>query len=115
MARVKRAVGAKKKRKKILKMAKGYMWGRKNRYTLAKDAVRHALTHAYIDRRRKKRDFRALWNLQINAAVREQGLNYSRFIRGLKKNKIELDRKVLSQLAQLQPQIFKEIVELAKK
>jgi large subunit ribosomal protein L20 len=115
MARVKRAVGAHKKRKKILKMAKGYMWGRKNRYTVAKDAVRHALVRAYIDRRLKKRDFRALWNLQINAGTRELGMTYSRFIAGLKKNKIELDRKILSDLAGNNPEIFKEIVEAAKK
>lgn len=115
MPRVKRAMSAKKKRKKIFKMAKGYMWGRKNRYTVAKDAVRHALVHAYVDRRKKKRNARRLWNLQINAATRELGLTYSRFIEGLKKQKIELDRKVLSQLAQSQPEIFKEIVEMAKK
>jgi len=96
-------------------MAKGYMWSRKNRYTLAKDAVRHALKHAYVDRRKKKRTARRLWNLQINAATRELGITYSRFIAGLKKNEIDLDRKVLSELAQTQPQIFKEIVEMAKK
>lgn len=91
------------------------MWGRKNRYTVAKDAVRHALVHAYVDRRKKKRDFRRLWNLQINAATRDLGMTYSRFIAGLKKNKIEIDRKILSQLAQTQQQVFKEIVEMAKK
>lgn len=115
MPRVKRAVGAKKKRKKIFKLAKGYMWGRSKRWKTAKDAVKHALVHAYVDRRKKKRNARRLWNLQINAATREAGLTYSRFIAGLKKNKVELDRKVLSQLAQSQPDIFKEIVELAKK
>ncbi len=115
MTRVKRAVGAKKKRKKIFKLAKGYMWGRSKRYRTAKDAVRHALVHAYVDRRKKKRNARALWNLQINAATRELGLTYSRFIAGLKKHKIDLDRKVLAQLAQTQPQIFKEIVEAVKK
>jgi len=114
MARVKRAVGAHKKRKKILKMAKGYMWSRKNRYKAAKDAVRHALVHAYIDRRRKKRDFRKLWNIQINAACREQGLNYSHFIAGLKKSGIELDRKILANLAINNPEIFSKIVEKVK-
>lgn len=108
-------MGAKKKRRKILKLAKGYKWGRKSRYAAAKDAVRHALVRAYIDRRLKKRNARRLWNVQINAATRAAGLTYSRFIAGLKKNKIEIDRKILSQLAQLQPEIFKEIVELAKK
>lgn len=91
------------------------MWSRKSRYRQAKDAVKHALVHAYVDRRRKKRDFRRLWNLQINAATRELGITYSRFIEGLKKNKIELDRKILSQVAQSQPQVFKEIVAMAKK
>lgn len=108
-------MGAKKKRKKIFKLAKGYMWGRSKRWKTAKDAVKHALVHAYVDRRKKKRNARRLWNLQINAATREAGLTYSRFIEGLKKNQVELDRKVLSQLAQTQPEIFKEIVALAKK
>ena len=114
MARVKRAVGARKKRKKILKMSKGYMWSRKNRYRAAKDAVHHALVRAYIDRRRKKRDFRRLWNIKINAAVRARGINYSRFIAGLKKNKVELDRKILADLAINNPEIFSTIVEKMK-
>lgn len=90
------------------------MWSRKNRYTVAKDAVRHALVHAYVDRRKKKRNARNLWNLQINAATRELGMTYSRFIEGLKKNKIDLDRKVLADLAANNPETFKQIVELAK-
>ena len=114
MPRVKRAVGAKKKRRKILKMAKGYMWGRKNRYRQAKDAVKHALVHAYVDRRKKKRNARRLWSVKINAATRESGLTYSRFIAGLKKAHIELDRKVLADLAQNNPAIFAEVVALAK-
>ncbi len=114
MSRVKRAVGAHKKRRKILKLAKGYMWNRKNRYKVAKDAVRHALAHAYVDRRRKKGNFRALWNIQINAATREQGLSYSKFIDGLKKNKIELDRKVLADLAINNPEVFNKILEKVK-
>lgn len=115
MPRVKRAVGARKKRKKILKMAKGYKWGRKNRYKTAKDAVRHALVRSYIDRRLKKRDFRRLWNVKINAAAREQGLTYSQFVAGLKKAEIILDRKILADLAQNNPAIFSEIIVLAKK
>ncbi len=91
------------------------MWSRKNRYRAAKDAVRHALVRAYIDRRRKKRDFRRLWNIKINAAVRAQGMNYSRFIAGLKKNKVELDRKILADLAVNNQEIFNEIVTAAKK
>jgi len=114
MARVKRAVGAHKKRKKILKMAKGYKWSRSKRYKAAKDAVRHALANSYKDRRRKKRDYRRLWNLQINAAVREQGLTYSQFIAKLKQNEIELDRKVLANLAQNNAEIFAKIVESVK-
>ncbi|MBI4709268.1 MAG: 50S ribosomal protein L20 [Candidatus Portnoybacteria bacterium] len=115
MPRVKRAVHAHKKRRKILKLAKGYMWGRKNRYKVAKDAVRHALSHAYFDRRKKKGDFRTLWNIQINAACREQGITYSQFINTLKKNKIELDRKTLADLAQNNPESFKKIVEFSTK
>jgi large subunit ribosomal protein L20 len=114
MPRVKRAVGAHKKRKKALKQTKGYMWGRKSKYRLAKDALRHAWAHAYRDRRLKKRDFRGLWNAQINAACRAQGITYSRFINSLKKNKIELDRKILSDLAQNNPEIFGKIINLIK-
>lgn len=114
MPRVKRAVGAHKKRKKTLKLTKGFRWGRKAKYRLAKDALRHALTYAYRDRRVKKRDFRKLWQIQINAACREQGITYSRFINGLKKNKIELDRKILADLAQKNPEIFAKIVEIVK-
>jgi large subunit ribosomal protein L20 len=114
MPRVKRAVGAKKKRKKALKLTKGYMWGRKSKYRLAKDALRHAWSHAYRDRRLKKRNNRGLWNVQINAAVRENGLTYSKFINALKKNKIELDRKVLADLAQSNPEIFSKILEAIK-
>ena len=114
MTRVKRAIGAHKKRKKILKMAKGYRWSRSKRYKAAKEAVRHALVHAYLDRRRKKRDFRRLWNVQINAAVRTQGISYSQFINGLKKNKIELDRKILADLAINNPEIFNQIVTKVK-
>ena len=115
MTRVKRAVGAHKKRRKILRLAKGYMWNRKNRYKIAKDAVRHALLHAYFDRRKKKGDFRNLWNIQINAATRAENMTYSRFIAGLKKNKIELDRKIMADLARNNPEIFKDLVAAAKK
>ncbi|PIQ75015.1 MAG: 50S ribosomal protein L20 [Candidatus Portnoybacteria bacterium CG_4_8_14_3_um_filter_40_10] len=115
MARVKRAVGAHKKRRKILKMASGYMWSRSSRYRQAKDAVRHALSRAYFDRRKKKADFRTLWNIQINAACREQGVTYSRFINALKKKNILLDRKILADLAQNNPETFKKIAEFATK
>ena len=114
MSRVKRAVNAHKKKRKILKMAKGYMWSRATRYKQAKDAVRHALSRAYFDRRKKKADFRTLWNIQINAACREQKITYSRFINTLKKNKIELDRKILADLAQNNPEIFTKILQNIK-
>lgn len=114
MTRVKRGVRAHKRRKNILKYTKGFRWGRKSKVRQAKEALLHAWTHAFVDRKKKKRVFRQLWNVQINAAVRPYGLNYSRFIQGLKKNKIELDRKILAQLAQEQPKVFEQIVEKVK-
>jgi len=115
MPRVKRGTAAHKRRKKVLKQAKGYKWGRKTKYKQAKEALQHAWTHAYKDRKRKKRDFRSLWQIKINAAAREQGLTYSQFMALLKKNKIALDRKVLADLAEKNPTIFKKIVEQVKK
>lgn len=114
MPRVKRAVGARKKKKKALKLTKGFKWGRKSKYKSAKDALRHAWTHAYVDRRKKKGDFRGLWQIQINAACRLNGTTYSKFINGLKKNNIELDRKILSDLAKNNPEVFAKIIEKVK-
>lgn len=114
MTRVKRAVGAHKKRKKTLKLTKGFKWGRKTKYRLAKDALRHALTYAHRDRRVKKRDFRRLWQIQINAACKGHGITYSRFINALKKNKIELDRKILADLAKNNPEVFSKIIEMVR-
>ena len=114
MPRVKRGKTASKRREKILKYTKGYKWGRKSKERAAKEALLHAWTHAYRDRRVKKRTARALWQIQLNAAVRQEGLNYSKFINGLKKAKIELDRKVLSQIAREYPEIFKKIIEKAR-
>ena len=114
MTRVKRGKTAHKRRKKILKQTKGFSWGRKSKYRLAKDALFHAWTHAYRDRKRKKREFRSLWQIQINAACRKEGVSYSKFIAQLKKNKVEIDRKILSQLAQKKPDIFNKIVEKVK-
>ena len=111
MTRVKKGKTAHKHRKHFLKHAKGFKYGRKSKYKLAKDALRHAWTFSYRDRKVKKRDFRQLWQLQINAASRKLGINYSRFINGLKNKKIELDRKVLAQLIQKHPEIFEKIVE----
>jgi len=112
--RIKRGKTHLQKRKRLLKQAKGYKWGRKNIPKLAKVAITKAGVHAFRDRRRKKREFRRLWNIKINAGVREHGLSYSKFINALKKNKIELDRKVLADLAEHEPKIFAEIVKAVK-
>ncbi len=114
MPRVKRGVIHSKNRRNILKQAKGYKWGRKKLIKLAKTAVTKAGVYAYQDRRTKKRMARQLWQIQLNAAVREHGLSYSKFIGGLKKAKIELDRKVLAEIAQKQPAIFAKIIEKIK-
>lgn len=114
MTRVKRGVQKRKRKKKIIKQAKGYKWGRKSKYRAAKEALMHAWTYAYRDRRTKKRDFRRLWQIRINAACREQGIPYSKFINALKKNKIELNRKILAELAKDYPEVFKKIVEKTK-
>ncbi len=114
MVRVKRGKTAHKRRKHLLKYAKGFRWGRKTKYRQAKEALYHAWRYAFRDRKAKKREFRKLWQIQINAACRQFGLSYSKFIAGLKKNKIEIDRKILSQLAQNHPQIFEKIVEKVK-
>ena len=115
MVRVKRGKIAHKRRKKVLKHTKGFKWGRKSKYKAAKEALLHAWSYAYRDRRTKKREFRKLWQTQINAACHQQGLSYSRFIHGLKKKKIELDRKILADLARNHPKIFEKIVEKMKK
>ncbi len=111
MTRVKRGVQKRKRKKKIIKQAKGFKWGRKSKYRAAKEALMHAWTYSYRDRRTKKRDFRRLWQIRINAACRQEGISYSKFINALKKNKIELDRKTLATLAKDHPEIFKKIVE----
>ncbi|NCN99851.1 50S ribosomal protein L20 [Candidatus Falkowbacteria bacterium] len=99
MPRVKRGMSHVKKRKKLLKDVKGYKWGRKNLIRLAKTARTKAGAHAFVDRRKKKRVMRGLWQIKINAFVREQGLSYSRFIDVLKKNNVDVDRKILADLA----------------
>jgi large subunit ribosomal protein L20 len=114
MVRIKRGKAAHKRRKKVLKQTKGFRWGRKSKYKAAKEALLHAGKYAYRDRRTKKRNFRRLWQTQINTACRKQDLSYSKFIHGLKKKKIELDRKTLADLAKNNPEIFKKIVEEAK-
>jgi large subunit ribosomal protein L20 len=114
MARVKRGVTGHAKHKKILKAAKGYYGRRKNTIRVAKQAVEKANQYAYRDRKRRKRTFRALWIQRLNAAVRPFGLNYSRFIDGLDKAGVSVDRKVLSDLAIAEPAAFQAIVERAK-
>jgi len=114
MVRVKRGKTARKKRKRLLKEAKGFKWGRKTKYRAAKEALMHARTYQYRDRRNKKRDKRQLWQTQINAGLRKLGFTYSKFMGQLKKNKIEIDRKILAKLAQEKPEIFKKITEEIK-
>ncbi|MDO8530023.1 MAG: 50S ribosomal protein L20 [bacterium] len=114
MTRVKKGQSAHKHRRHLLKHAKGFKYGRKSKYKLAKDALRHAWTYSYRDRKVKKRDFRQLWQLQINAAARALGINYSRLINGLKKKNIEIDRKILAQLIIKHPEIFEKIVQEVK-
>ncbi len=114
MSRVKKGVTKKARHKKILKMAKGYRGRAKNCFRIAIERVEKALQYAYRDRKNRKRDFRALWIQRINAAVREHGLIYSRFINGLKLAKIDLDRKVLSDLASREPETFAKIISKVK-
>ena len=114
MARVKRGVTAHAKHKKVLKAAKGYYGRRKNTIRTAKAAVDKGMQYAYRDRRNKKREFRGLWIQRINAAVREHGLTYSRFIAGIKAAGIEMDRKVMAALAFDEPAAFAALVEQAK-
>jgi large subunit ribosomal protein L20 len=114
MARVKRGVTSHAKHKKVFEAAKGFYGRRKNTIRIAKQAVEKSMQYAYRDRKNRKRSFRALWIQRINAGVREYGLTYSRFIDGLAKAGIEIDRKVLSDLAIHEPEAFKAIVEKAK-
>jgi large subunit ribosomal protein L20 len=114
MARVKRGVHAKKKHKAILDRAKGFRGARSRRYKVAKEAVYHAERYAYADRRTRKGDFRKLWIARINAAARQDGLSYSRFMHGLKLAGVEVDRKVLADLAVHEPASFSALVETAK-
>ena len=114
MARVSRGVVTKAKHKRVFKKAKGFYGRRKNVFRVAVQAVERSLQYAYRDRRCKKRDFRGLWIQRINAGVRMHGLTYSQFISGLKKATIEIDRKVLAELAVNQPETFKILVEKAQ-
>ena len=114
MPRVKRSVHARKKRRKVLQQARGY-WGLKHSsYRRAKEPVEHSLVYAYRDRKNKKRTFRRLWIMRINAGARQHGLSYNQFVAGCRKAGIELDRKVLADLAVSDPAAFAKIAEQAK-
>lgn len=115
MARVKRGVSANKKRKKLLKYAKGFKWGRKSKERLAREALLHAWTNTYVSRKLLKRDMRRLWQTKIGAAAKMNGTSYSRLIAGLGKKGIRLDRKILSEIADKHPTIFVKIAAEAKK
>ena len=114
MTRVKRGKISIKRRRKVLKQAKGYRWKRKSKERAAREALLHAGEHAFQDRRKKKRNFRALWNIKINAGARENGLSYSKLINNLKKSNIAINRKMLAELAEHHPEIFKKVIEAAK-
>lgn len=114
MPRVKRGFKARRRRNKVLKLAKGFRGGRSKLFRSAVEAVDRSLKYAYRDRKTKKRDFRSLWIVRINAAARENGLTYGRLINGLKKAGIQLDRKVLAELAVSDPSGFATIVDQAK-
>ena len=114
MSRVKRGTTASKRRKRVLKAAKGFMWHRKTHYRAAKEALLKAGKYAYRDRRNKKRTFRRLWIVRLNAALRLQGEKYSAFIKKMLDKKVEIDRKVLSEMAASQPELFQKFVESVK-
>ena len=114
MPRSVNAVASKQRRKRILKQAKGFYGKRKNVYTVAKNIVEKGMTYSYVGRKLKKREYRALWIARINAAVREEGLTYSVFINKLKAKNIDLDRKILADLAMNEPESFKQLVASVK-
>lgn len=113
MPRVKRGTIANKKRRKVLKATKGFRWGRKSKERAAKEALLHSQSRAFRGRKEKKRTFRTLWNVKINAASRTENLSYSKLINALKKKNIKLDRKILAYLAEKEPAVFKKVVEKA--
>jgi large subunit ribosomal protein L20 len=113
MPRVKRGTIAHKKRERLLKYTKGFRWGRKSKERAAKEALLHAWSRAFRGRKEKKRNFRKLWNVQINAASRAEGISYSRLVSQLKKKNIKLDRKILADLAKNEPEVFKKVIEIA--
>lgn len=114
MAKIKHSKATKERKKKVLKQAKGYFGDRKSQFQQARRALMHALVYQFRDRKARKREFRALWIARLNAAVRAEGMTYSRFMAGLKKQKVELDRKMLADIAVRDQDAFKKLVELAK-
>ena len=114
MTRVKRGVSSTRKRKKILSYTKGFKWGRKSKERLAREALLHAWTHAFRGRKEKKRIMRRLHNVKINAALRQNGTTYSKFIHDLDNAKIEIDRKILALFAEEEPMVFKKIIEATR-
>jgi len=115
MVRVKRGKNARKHRKHLLQYAKGFRWGRKSKYRLAKQALMKAWSYSYRDRKAKKREFRKLWQIQIGTAVKNFGLSYSKFLHLLKEKNIALDRKILARIAKEKPEVFKKIIVSIKK
>ena len=115
MARIKRAMAKRKRKKKFFKLTKGYFGAKSRQYRTVREASKRSGNYAFRDRKARKRDFRRLWITRINAAVREHGLSYSQFIKGLKLASIELDRKMLSDLAVNDPKAFTQVVEAVKK
>ncbi len=114
MPRVKRGTKARRRHKKILKLAKGYVGGRRKQYRQARETVERGLTYAYRDRKVRKREFRGLWIARINAAARLNGLNYSQLMHGLKESRVDVDRKILADLAVRDPAGFQQFAEVAK-
>lgn len=114
MARIKRSLNARKKHRKVLKQAKGYYGAKSKLFKVANQAIMKSMTYSFIGRKRKKRDFRTLWISRINAGTRQYGLSYSKFMYGLKKHNIDMNRKMLSEMAINDPDSFKKLVELVK-
>jgi large subunit ribosomal protein L20 len=114
MTRVKRGIISMKRRRKILRQTKGFRWGRKSKERLAKEALLHAGIHRFHDLRKKKRNFRKLWQIKINAAARQHGMSYSVFMNKLKKANIGLNRKILAEFAEHHPEVFEEIANKVK-
>jgi large subunit ribosomal protein L20 len=114
MPRVKRGTIAHKKREKLLKQTKGFKWGRKSKERAAKEALLHALSRSFRGRKEKKRTYRMLWNVRVNAAARSEGTTYSKLIPALKKKGVALNRKMLADLALNEPAVFKKVIEFVK-